>query len=113
MPDLVPRLPRVEALIGRRLAELDGPGLAQMVAKHVPEDADLEFKRDVYTQSDKGHQDAAGDVAAGANRPGGGAMFLGIRDEDSAAAELMPIVFSDGTEGRLNQAIVSLTAPAP
>jgi hypothetical protein len=113
MPDLVPRLPRVEALIGRRLADLDASVIEHIVEMRIREDADLDFKRDVYEQSDKGHRDAAGDVAAMANSPGGGAILLGIRDDDSAASEIVPIVFSDTVEGRLTQAIVSLTAPAP
>jgi hypothetical protein len=112
MADLLPRLPRVEALIGRRLGEIDAATVERMVTTRVREDTDLDFKLDVYKDTDKGHQDAAADVAAMANGPGG-AIFLGIRDHDGAAAEVVPVAFSETTELRLRQAIISLSAPAP
>jgi len=112
MADLLPRLPRVEALIGRRLGEIDAATVERMVITRVREDTDLDFKLEVYKDTDKAHQDAAADVAAMANGPGG-AIFLGIRDHDGAAAEVVPVAFSETTELRLRQAIISLTAPAP
>lgn len=66
----------------------------------------------MYAQRDKAHQDAATDVAAMANGPGG-AIFLGVRDDDGAAVEITPVAFSEVTELRLRQAIVSQAAPAP
>jgi schlafen family protein len=79
---------------------------------HVREDTDLDFKREVYAQSEKGHRDAASDVAAMANGPGG-AIFLGIRDHDTAAVEVTPVEFSESTELRLGNTIISQTAPKP
>lgn len=112
MADLLPRLPRIEALIGRRLGEIDAATVERIVTTGVREDTDLDFKFDVYKDTDRGHQDAAADVAAMANGPGG-AIFLGIRDHDGAAAEVVPVTFSETTELRLRQAIISLSAPAP
>lgn len=112
MADLLPRLPRIEALIGRRLGEIDAATIERMVTTHVREDTDLDFKVEIYKDADKGHQDAAADVAAMANGPGG-AIFLGIRDQDGAAVEVVPVAFSEMTELRLRQAIISLSAPAP
>jgi hypothetical protein len=110
--ELLPRLPRVEALIGCRLTEIDAAVVERMISLRLREDTDVDFKRDEYAATDKGHQDAATDVAAMANGPGG-AIFLGIRDHDGAAAELVPVTFAETTELRLRQAIISLSAPAP
>ena len=112
MADLLPRLPRVEALIGCRLGEIDAAVVDRIVAMCTREDTDLDFKREVYAQTEKGHRDAASDVAAMANGPGG-AIFLGIRDHDAAAVEVTPVEFSEATELRLGQAIISQTAPKP
>jgi hypothetical protein len=102
----------VEALIGCRLGEIDAAVVERMISLRLREDTDVDFKRDEYAATDKGHQDAAADVAAMANGPGG-VIFLGIRDHDGAAAELVPVTFSETTELRLRQAIISRTAPAP
>jgi len=110
--ELLPRLPRVELLIGCRLGEIDATVVERMMSLRLREDTDLDFKRDEYASTDKGHQDAATDVAAMANGPGG-VIFLGVRDHDGAAAELVPVTFSERTELRLRQAIISRTAPAP
>lgn len=112
MADLLPRLPRVEALIGCRLGEIDASLVERIVAMHTREDTDVDFKREVYAQTEKGHRDAATDVAAMANGPGG-VVFLGIRDHDGAAVEVTPVEFSEATELRLSQAITSQTAPKP
>lgn len=112
MTERLPRLPRVEALIGCRLSEIDVAVVERMVAMRTREDTDLDFKQDVYAQSGKAHQDAATDVAAMAKGPGG-AIFLGVRDDDGAAVEITPVAFSEVTELRLRQAIVSQAAPAP
>lgn len=34
MPDLLPRLPHIEGLLGRRLAQIDAGTLEQMVPEH-------------------------------------------------------------------------------
>lgn len=112
MAELLPRLPRVEALIGCRLAEIDAAVVERLISLRLREDTDIDFKRDEYAATDKGHQDAATDVAAMANGPGG-VVFLGVRDHDGSAAELVPVMFSETTELRLRQAIISRTAPAP
>jgi len=102
----------VEALIGCRLSEIDAAVVDRIVAMQIREDTDLDFKREVYAQTDRGHRDAASDVAAMANGPGG-AVFLGIRDHDATAVEVTPIEFSEATELRLGQAVISQTAPKP
>ena len=112
MAELRPRLPRVEALIGCRLAQIDAAVVERMISLRLREDTDVDFKREEYAAADKGHQDAATDVAAMANGPGG-VIILGIRDRDGAAAELVPVTFAETTELRLRQAIISRTAPAP
>ena len=62
MADLLPRVPRVEALLGRRLSDVDAVTLNQMVAGHVREDTEIDFKVEVYDDGEKGHSDAATDV---------------------------------------------------
>jgi hypothetical protein len=94
MAEILPRLPRVEALIDCRLGEIDDTVVERMISLRLREDTDLDFKRDDYAATDKAHQDAATDVAAMANGPGG-AIFLGIRDHDGAAAELASDVLRD------------------
>lgn len=83
-----------------------------MVSSGIREDTDIEFKGQVYSDTEKGHTDAASDVAPMANGPGG-VIFLGIDEDNGAASSILPISFSEATEQRIRQAIISRTAPPP
>ena len=111
MAQLLPRLPRVEALLGKRLGDLEAADMDRMVATRVREETDIDFKREIYTDNDKGYTDAATDIAM-ANGPGG-AVFLGIDDDDGAAVKVTPVPFSEKVELGIRQAVIARTAPAP
>lgn len=112
MPELLPRIPRVEALLGCRLADVDSGVLTRIVSNRLREDTDIEFKGQVYGASDAERRNAAGDVAAMANGSGG-VIMLGIAEGGGAASAVTPVPLSEETELRLRQSIVGLTAPAP
>ena len=108
----MPRLNRVEVLIGAALSDAGESHLARLVDGNVREDTDLEFKQELYGTSDAAKRDLAGDVAALANTVGG-VVVIGIRDEEATAAEMTPVAVSDAEELRMRQVVASNVAPTP
>jgi Putative DNA-binding domain len=104
------RLPRAEAVLGVSLADCDEVALGRLVDGAIREDADLEFKSELYGNSDSDRRALAGDVAALANA-GGGLIILGVREEDAVAVELTPVPLSDAEELRIRQIVASNVAP--
>lgn len=104
------RLRRIEALLGRPLDDLTEVDLRTLVAGAVREDADLDFKSTLYGATDGAKRDLASDVAAMANTVGG-AIVLGVQEDDATAVDLTPLALSDGEELRMRQIVAGLTAP--
>lgn len=106
------RLTRIEALLGVTIPEVDEAALERLVAGAAREEQDLEYKRELYGNTDKEKKDLAGDVAALANTVGG-LLILGIQENNGAAAGLMPVQLSDQEEVRIRQVVASLVVPYP
>jgi len=93
---------RLIDLLGARPDEIGEQHLGNLVAGSVREDADLDFKRDRYGNTDQQRRDLAGDLAAMGNSRGG-LIVIGIRDENDVAVELTPVELLDGEEARIRQ----------
>jgi len=113
----LPRFPRLEEVLGARLDALDENHLRSIVERAdtnpVHEDADLDFKRELYANSDDGKRSLAADVAAMANTRGG-AILMGVDENASGAAgSLTPVELSDAEVRRIHQVVAGLVAPLP
>lgn len=65
------RFPRLEALLGVPPQAIDEAVLRTAADSGVPEGQDLDWKRTLYLQGDRGSLELAKDVAALANTAGG------------------------------------------
>ena len=101
---------RLTDLVGARAEDINEEHLARLVAGGVREDADLDFKRERYGNTDSEKREMAADIAAMANDRGG-LIIIGIRDENDVAAELTPVELVDGEEARIHQVAASNIAP--
>ncbi len=95
---------RVEIVLGKTLANVLAADLATLVAGAVREDVDLDYKGQLYGNSDAERRDLAGDVAAMANTVGG-VIALGVEEADGAAARLAPVALSEVEELRMRQIV--------
>jgi hypothetical protein len=93
---------RLRDVFGKPLPDVTAEQIADLVSRNVREDVDLDFKQTLYGGSDRDKHALAGDIAALANNRGG-VIVLGVREDDAAAAELTPVVLSDGEEQRIKQ----------
>lgn len=101
---------RLRELFGADLRQLTEAHLQGLVDGEVREDDDLDFKRDRYGGSDGQKREFAGDIAAMANHRGG-AIVIGVRDENDVAVERTPVEIAEGEEGRLRLIGAGLIAP--
>ena len=104
---------RLEALLGAPLDDLRYEHLETLVTNHVPEAFDLDFKAQLYGNSERDRKDLATDVAALANT-GGGLLVLGIEEDRQARAVAAPgVPVSDDEVRRILQIVGSLVVPLP
>jgi hypothetical protein len=101
---------RLQELFGANLSQLTEDHVQTLVEGEVREDDDLDFKRDRYGSSDSQKREFAADIAAMANHRGG-AIVIGVRDENDVAVEQTPVEPADGEEGRLRQIGAGLITP--
>jgi hypothetical protein len=107
------RSARLEALIGSRLEDADYAQLMTLISNNVAEAFDLDYKRELYGNSERDRQHAATDVAALANTAGG-LLILGIAEDAQARAVQAPgVPLTDAEERRIRQIIGSLVVPLP
>lgn len=99
---LIPTLLRLRDLVGSAPDQWTEKDLASFVRDSVREDEDLDFKRDLYPNSDKGKRELAADLASFANHRGG-VIVIGIEDQDDAACALSPVEIVNGEEARVRQ----------
>ncbi len=103
---------RLEALLGAPIVELTEPAIRALVTTAAREDTDLEFKGELYGNSDAEKKDLAADVAAMANALGG-VILLGVQEDDAVAVSVEPVELSDGEEQRIQQIVAANCFPFP
>lgn len=112
----LPRFPRLDAVFGSRLDQLEEQHLAQIIDRFasvpVLEDFDLDFKESLYGPRDEDKRALAQDVAALANTRGG-VIMMGVAENNGAASALRPVALTDAEELRIRAVIATLVAPAP
>jgi len=101
---------RLTDLLGARPDDIEEENLSRLVHGGVREDADLDFKRERYGDTDSAKRELAGDVAAMANYRGG-LIIIGVRDENDVAVELTAVELVDGEEARIRQIAAGNIAP--
>ena len=113
MSELVPRILRLEQLLGCRVDELTPAVLQRLVDERVAEDQVLEYKQQLYVLRDAGAWELGKDVAALANATGG-LIIIGIREDAVGAAEVRTVPLSDGARRDMTNAIATrVTPPIP
>lgn len=108
--DTTIRFLRLEALFGARLEQLQEQHLQHIVDEQLPEDADLDFKKGLYTEAKK--LDLATDVAAMANAQGG-VVILGVEEDNGRARKLHPLELREGEDRRMREIVARNAAPVP
>lgn len=105
---------RLEAVFGALISNMSYANVAALVASNtVPEDYDLDFKRELYGYTDSERRKLAGDVAAMANTSGG-VIALGVDEDDQARAIGIPgVTLSDDEHNRMLKIVASEIAPPP
>lgn len=107
------RSARLEVLLGHEAAGLSLSDIEKLVGSDVAEGVDLDFKRELYGNSDSDKRALACDVAALANT-GGGLILLGVEEDDHARVASVPgVALSDGEQRRITQIIAGNVAPVP
>ncbi len=107
------RSARLEALLGSRLEQVQYSQLMTLIDNQVGEAFDLEFKRELYGNSDRERRDAATDVAALANTAGG-LIIQGIDEDNQARATAAPgVPLTEAEERRIRQIVGSQVVPLP
>ena len=108
VPGWIP--PRLRPLLGAELTNITRDGLEQLIG--VPENQNLEFKRQAYNSTDGQKKEAAYDIAAMANASGG-LILIGIEEDGtSTAAKIAPIPRDEDIEGWLQRVVASRVSPS-
>lgn len=104
---------RLESVFGASLDHVTANNIRSLVSNGVTEEFDLDFKQELYGNSDKHKRDLAGDVAALANTAGG-VIVIGVTEDDQARAVAADgVVLTDTEKGRMLQIIASGVSPLP
>lgn len=104
---------RMDSLLGASLEELTGSAIESLVSSQVEEAYDLDFKAELYGNSDSSRRALASDVSAMANTAGG-LIVLGVAEDNHARASAAPgVPLSDSETARMRQIVASLVAPHP
>lgn len=107
-------LQRLKSLLRASADEAGFDAIASLVERAVPEDFDLDFKRDLYAPGDPGALSFAKDVAAFANS-GGGVVVIGIDETNGVAVGVSLVTFpaEADLERRLEDAVANKVFPKP
>ncbi len=113
-PERIPvRDRRLETLLGAHFDDLVPDHIRNLVDVEAEESYFLDFKSALYGNNDDQKRELAKDVVAMANGAGG-AIVLGITEDDQARAQSAPgVTVSDDETRRMHQIIASHTAPVP
>jgi hypothetical protein len=100
-------VPRLELILGHRLADLSWEAIEDVVRRKIPEDLTLDFKGELYADG----KELAKDLAAMANSAGG-LIILGITDDEHGRADaLSKVDLSDDQTNRMTQILSTRVAP--
>lgn len=86
---VVPRLLRLEELLGCRVEQANESALQRLIEGRIREDTDLESKRELYGTTDAAKRDLATDLSAMANSRGG-VIVLGMDENTREVLRLFP-----------------------
>lgn len=104
---------RLETLFGAHFDDLEPDHIRNLVTAEVEESYFLDFKSALYANNDDQKRELAKDVVALANTAGG-AIVLGVVEDDHARAVNAPgVAVSDDETRRMHQIIAANTAPVP
>ncbi|MHA6966693.1 AlbA family DNA-binding domain-containing protein [Glutamicibacter bergerei] len=104
---------RLESVFGASFDHVTADNIRSLVSNGVTEEFDLDFKRELYGNTDKAKRDLAGDVAALANTAGG-VIVIGVAEDDQARAiDADGVVLTDTEKGRMLQIVASGVSPLP
>jgi Putative DNA-binding domain len=108
------QLPRLAKLLGAAIDEASADHIFAFIAKRVPEDAELDYKRaNTYTVDNDGADELAKDVSGMANSRGG-LIIIGIEeDEQACASKATPVKVTDKITGQMEQIIHARVIPFP
>lgn len=106
------RFPRLEAIFGKPLSQLDAEAIRRAVDEGVAENDQLDWKQEHHERSVKGRTELAKDVCALANHQGG-ALIFGVADNDGVASKAMPVDVTDDQQRHVRSVLASNTAPMP
>lgn len=101
---------RLRDVFGAALQTVTREHVERLVTSGAREWVDLDFKQELYGNSDSQKRELAADIAAMRN-DGAGVIVLGVAEEDGAAVATPEVDLSDAEEARMRQAVASLTAP--
>ncbi|HEY3514581.1 MAG TPA: ATP-binding protein [Kribbella sp.] len=105
------RVPRLEAILGCRLGDLDWSRVAALASDAQPEDLTLEYKERLYGNSDAERRELAKDVASLANASGG-LLIIGLREGDAGEPHtLTKVALEDAERNRMRQILSTTIAP--
>ncbi|MCF1597339.1 AlbA family DNA-binding domain-containing protein [Streptomyces muensis] len=107
------RSTRLERLLGVPVSDATHAHVHALINGAVPEDYDLDFKRELYGRNDAAKRALCGDVAAMANTSGG-LIILGLDEDEHGSATAAPEVeLSDDEKRRMLQTVAAGVSPAP
>ena len=103
--------PHLRTLLGQSVEAVTEQNLDSLIG--LPEDYDLDYKRERYRTGSKGPIDAATDIAAFANGAGG-LLIIGIEEDGTGvASKLYPDTSNDDLGLWLDQVAAARVSPAP
>lgn len=124
------RHPRLEVVLGARIADITWDAIAHLVARKAPEDQSLDFKRDMYVldkaiatdalpdkEKDivdariaKDRHELCKDVSALANSAGG-LIVIGVAERSGRAEKIIPVALKDSRRLLIRDTIFSQVTP--
>jgi hypothetical protein len=106
------QVPRIAKIIGAPVGEANDTHVQALIDAHVPEDADLDYKRaNEYITGNDGADELSKDVTGMANARGG-LIVIGIEEDERACAkDATPVPVNDAITGKMWQILRSRVVP--
>lgn len=98
-------------ILGAPLQQIDAARARSWLSEGIRESEQIDFKAELYGNTDSARRELAGDLAAFANHRGG-VLILGIAEDEHGAASDLPLVeLGDAEERRMLQIVAGNTFP--